>query len=41
VNAGDIKAMPCPEVSDLAHIAAKWHDGMEQDEIDAICEELL
>lgn len=41
VNARDIKAMPCPDLSDLEMLGQSWHPGMSQQEIDAICEGLV
>lgn len=41
VNARDIKAMPCPDLSDLEVLGQNWHPGMSQHEIDSICEELV
>lgn len=40
VNAGDIKAMPCPSLSDLERIGVYWRADLTQEMIDAICEEL-
>jgi adenine-specific DNA-methyltransferase len=41
VNARDIKAMPCPDLTDLEILGHAWHPEMNQRETDAICEELI
>lgn len=41
VNARDIKAMPCPDLSDLESLGQKWHPSMAQDEIDRACKGLI
>ncbi|MBQ9001924.1 MAG: Eco57I restriction-modification methylase domain-containing protein [Eggerthellaceae bacterium] len=40
VNAGDIKAMPCPPLESLEAIGGKWRPGISQEEIDRVCEVL-
>ncbi len=37
VNAGDIKIMPCPQLTELETLGESWHVDMTQDEIDQIC----
>lgn len=41
VNARDIKAMPCPDLSELEALGREWHPEMSQSETDAACEELM
>lgn len=41
VNAGDIKAMPCPALDSLERVGDLWRPDMTQAEIDRICEVLL
>ena len=41
VNAGDIKAMPCPPITQLEFLGHQWHMGMSQNEIDNVCEGLI
>ena len=41
VNAGDIKAMPCPPITQLEFLGHQWHMGMSQNEIDNVGEGLI
>lgn len=41
VNARDIKAMPCPDLSQLENLGREWHPAMTQHETDTMCEELM
>lgn len=41
VNAGDIKAMPCPSLDELEKVGSIWHASMGQEEIDEICKTLI
>jgi len=38
VNAGDIRAMPCPPLDQLEDIGMCWKPGMTQAEVDEVCE---
>lgn len=40
VNAGDIKAMPCPPMGALRAVGDQWRPGMPQEEVDSVCEVL-
>ena len=40
VNAGDIKAMPCPPLGALEKVGKRWRPGMNQSEVDEACEVL-
>ncbi|WP_206215113.1 methyltransferase [Adlercreutzia sp. ZJ138] len=41
VNAGDIKAMPCPSLEKLEEVGLIWRADMGQEEIDRICKTLV
>ncbi len=41
VNARDIKAIPCPDLSALEKVGRNWHPDMTQSETDSVCEELM